>query len=41
MRIWVRVLSLFGHWEWEHEFKTCPAGDRHCQHYHYRLGHKP
>jgi hypothetical protein len=37
-RAWVRLLSRFGHWEWEHEFKTCPSGDRHCPHCHYRLG---
>lgn len=24
-----------GHWEWEHKFKTCPTGDRHCQHYYW------
>lgn len=37
-RLITRLLSLVGHWEWEHEFKTCPTGDRHCQHLHYRLG---
>jgi hypothetical protein len=24
-----------GHWEWAHEFKTCPTGDRHCPHYYW------
>lgn len=37
-RVQVRVLGLVGHWEWEHEFKTCPTGDRHCPHIHYKLG---
>ena len=31
-------LDKFGHWEWEHEFKTCPTGDRHCNHYHWKWG---
>ena len=26
-------LNPQGHWEWLHEFKTCPSGNRHCQHY--------
>jgi len=34
---WIQALrsKIFrrGHWEWEHEFKTCPTGDRHCMHY--------
>lgn len=38
---WTGLLSLFGHWEWEHEFKVCPTGERHCPHMHYKLGHKP
>lgn len=37
-RAWVWLLSRFGHWEWEHEFKTCPTCERHCPHTHYRLG---
>ena len=37
---WVKFLGLFGHCEWEHPFKTCPTGDRHCMHYHYKLGRK-
>jgi hypothetical protein len=32
----VTIMSRHGHWEWEHEFLTCPTGDRHCNHYHYR-----
>jgi hypothetical protein len=24
-----------GHWWWKHEFKTCPTGDRHCNHYYW------
>jgi hypothetical protein len=38
MKWHVWLLSMLGHWEWEHEFKTCPTGDRHCQHYHWRPG---
>lgn len=38
MKLLARILSRFGHWEWEHEFKTCPTGDRHCNHYHWRPG---
>jgi hypothetical protein len=34
----IYALSLLGHWEWEHEFKTCPTGERHCPHIHYKLG---
>jgi hypothetical protein len=37
-RLWTRLLSRVGHWEWEHDFKTCPTGDRHCQHYHWKWG---
>jgi hypothetical protein len=37
LRTWYETarcqLWTCGHWEWEHEFKTCPTGDRHCQHY--------
>lgn len=40
MTFWTRLLSKFGHWEWEHPFKTCPTGERHCPHMHYRLGRK-
>jgi hypothetical protein len=40
---WARFIvwigSRFGHWEWEHEFKTCPTGDRHCSHVHWKIGH--
>lgn len=32
------LVPVFAHWEWEHEFKTCPTGDRHCQHYHWKWG---
>lgn len=21
-----------GEWEWEHDFKQCPTGERHCPH---------
>lgn len=37
----VRFLSLFGYWEPEHEFRTCPTGERHCPHLHYKLGRPP
>jgi hypothetical protein len=39
-RRWIRFLSHFGHWEWEHEFRTCPTGERHCPHMHFRLGRR-
>lgn len=32
------ILSSCGHWEWEHAFKTCPSGERHCPHTHWRPG---
>lgn len=32
------LLSLFGHWEYEHAFKTCPSGERHCPHAHWKPG---
>jgi hypothetical protein len=34
----ISIMRRHGHWEWEHEFQTCPAGDRHCNcnHYHYK-----
>lgn len=35
-RLVVWLPSKLGHWEAEHEFKTCPAGERHCQHMHWR-----
>lgn len=35
------IMSKFGHWTWEHEFKTCPTGERHCPHVHYHLGKLP
>jgi hypothetical protein len=34
------LLSKVGHWRWEHTFKTCPTGDRHCPHMHY-VPHSP
>lgn len=36
----IRLLALVGHWEWEHPFKECPSGERHCPHLHYRLGRR-
>jgi hypothetical protein len=32
-----RVLASVGHWDWEHEWKTCPTGERWCPHTHYKL----
>lgn len=32
------ILSSLGYWDWEHEFKTCPTGERHCPHYHWHPG---
>lgn len=34
----VRLLARFGYWDWEHEFRSCPSGERHCPHVRYRLG---
>lgn len=36
--VWTKVLARFGYWTWEHEFKTCPTGERHCPHMHWRPG---
>jgi hypothetical protein len=36
LRTW--LLARLGHWEYEHEFKTCPSGERHCPHGHWKLG---
>lgn len=30
------LLSKFGHWVWEHPNKTCPSGERHCPHMHWK-----
>lgn len=34
----VRLLGMVGHWGWEHEFKTCPSGERICPHMRWRFG---
>lgn len=40
-RFWTRIMARYGYWTWEHPFKACPTGGRHCTHYHYHLGRPP
>jgi hypothetical protein len=31
----LRSFLFRGHWAWEHPYGTCPAGNRHCEHYYW------
>jgi hypothetical protein len=35
---WIWLGSRLGHWTWEHDYKTCPIGNRHCAHMHWHWG---